>query len=202
MTSKRHPCHLCERRLAEPSLGVVCQHFAHGKYVTYEATSAPPGRVPDAACTACCIAYEERGPEGSKTAKAVERELGIHVVCRRCYDAAAKRNVLTSKRDRKRGYVLVPRAVHAALQGMKMSVAAELEVGGFAKVVFVPIPSRGREASEMMWVEIRRRAGEVFTGTLANAPGLFPKETLREGSKITFRETDVVAVDVGDAPKM
>ena len=196
MSAKPYHCQLCERKLAEDELGFVCQHFAHGKYLTYEASRGKPGRVPDTACTACSIAYEARGAEGSKTAKAVDRELAIHIVCKRCYDARARRNVLTSKRDRKRGYALVPRAVHAALQGMKLSVAAKLEVGVHAKVVFVPIPSNGRDEFEMMWVEIRRRSGDAFSGTLANQPRLFPRETLSAGSKVSFREADVVAVVV------
>lgn len=196
MSAKPHHCQLCDRKLAEAELGFVCQHFAHGKYLTYEASRAKPGRVPDTACTACSILYDARGPEGSKSAKEADREVAIHVVCKRCYDAQAKRNVLTAKRDRKRGYALVPRSVHGALQGMRLSVAAKLEVGVFAKVVFVPIPSHGRDEFEMMWVEIRRRSGGAFSGTLANVPRLFPKETLREGSRIAFREADVVAVEV------
>ena len=196
MSAKPYHCQLCERKLAKDELGFVCQHFAHGKYLTYETSRAKPGRVPDTACTACSILYDARGPEGSKTAKGADRELAIHVVCKRCYDSRTKRNVLTSKRDRKRGYALVPRPVHAALQGMKMSVAAKLEAGVFAKVVFVPIPSHGRDEFEMMWVEIRRRNGDSFSGALANEPRLFPKETLSEGSKVAFREEDVVAVAV------
>lgn len=196
MSAKPYRCQLCERKLAERDVGFVCQHFAHGKYLTYEASRAKPGSVPDTACTACSILYDAAGPEGSKSAKEAEHEAAIHLVCKRCYDALAKRNVLSAKRDRKRGYALVPRAVHAALQGMKLSVAAKLDVGVLAKVVFVPIPSRGRDEFEMMWVEIRRRSGDAFSGILANEPRLFPKETLREGSKVAFHETDVVAVAV------
>lgn len=196
MSAKPYHCQLCERKLAKDEVGFVCQHFAHGEYLTYEASRAKAGRIPDTACTACSILSDARGPEGSRSAKAADDELALHVVCKRCYDARASRNVLTVKRDRRRGYALVPRAVHAALQGMKMSVAAKLEVGVFAKVVFVPIPSRPRDEFEMMWVEIQKRSGDAFTGTLANEPLLFPQETLREGSKVSLHEADVVGVAV------
>ncbi len=197
-TARPHHCQLCERALAKDEVGFACEHFVHGSYLTYEAAKAKKG-IGDTVCTACAIAYEpHQKNDETKAAEAVLARMNVHVVCARCYEAAAKRNVATRKSDRKRGYALVPRDTHAALQGMKMRRAAKLEVAGHAKLVFVPVPSRERDELEMMWVRITRIQDDRLQGTLANQPRLFPKKLLAEGAKVSFAETDVVAVAVDE----
>ena len=106
----------------------------------------------------------------------------------------AKRNVLTQRRDRKRGYALVPRDVHAHNQGMAMRVVAPVTAGTNVKVVFVPIPSTGRADFEQMWVTTKSAKRGAFRGVLANDPELFDAAILKEGAAVAFGAEHIVAV--------
>jgi hypothetical protein len=186
-------CTFCDRILTERTAGFACQHFVHGKELTYETGAASPGKCPDTACTACAIAYDAAADD-----PAVLDEMNVHVVCLRCWKDRARRHVRTEKKERKRGWAIVPRATHAALQGVSMKVAASIEKGGFVKLVFVPIPSRSRDEFELMWVKITSLLeGGRYKGKLANEPKLFDPKTLASGTAVTFGEEHVVAVLVG-----
>ena len=190
-------CATCGKAVPESKAGFVCQHFAHGSYLTYEASKPGPSKMGDIACTACAILYEQskRDNGGEPSAAALE-EVNIHVVCLACYRLAAKRNVVTLRKDRNRGYALVPRDTHAALQGMAMQVVAPIDIGDTVKLVFVPIPSKGRDEFEMMWVTIRSAKGGAYRGALANDPQLFEPSTLKHRSSVAFDRAHIVAVEV------
>lgn len=187
-TASAH-CATCGKAVADSKAGFVCQHFAHGSYQTYEASKPGPSKMGDTACTACSILYDENEEEALE-------ELDIHVVCLACYQRAAKRNVPTARKDRKRGYALVPRDTHAALQGIAVQVVASIGIGTNVKLVFVPIPSKGRDEYEMMWVTVRAATKGSLRGVVANKPRQFEPSKLKEGSAVAFDREHVVAVEV------
>ena len=190
-------CAICGTAVPDAKVGFVCQHFAHGSYLTYEASKAGASKMGDTTCTACSILYEEsKRAHGGEASAAAMKEINIHVVCLRCYRRAESRNVRTARKDRKRGYALVPRDVHGALQGMAMKLVASIGVGTNVKLVFVPIPSTGRDEYEMMWVTIRSAKGGAYRGKLANEPMQFEPGTLKEGSAVALTRDHIVAVEV------
>jgi hypothetical protein len=186
-------CTFCDKVLTDKTAGFACQHFVHGKELTYEAGPQEPGKCPDTACTACAIAYDAANDDPE-----VLDEMNVHVICLRCWKDRARRHVRTEKKDRKRGWAIVPRDTHAALQGVSMKVAASVEKGGFVKLVFIPIPSRGRDEFEMMWVKITSLLADgSYKGKLANDPKIFDKKLLASGTPVAFDEGHIVAVLVG-----
>jgi hypothetical protein len=192
--SKERPyqCQLCDRPVAKDELGFVCQHVAHGFMLTLVAEGASKGQpIPDTPCTACAFAMEAQTKNAEEDAK-------VHVVCEACYREARARNIdYFTEADRKRGYVLVPRAHYERIEERDEPLrVGPLKEGRTVKLGFSPIPCTHPISFERMWVKVTcvMKDGEIH-GALANDPALFGPKTLKADDTVVFTAAHVLDVE-------
>jgi hypothetical protein len=186
-------CQVCNAALAEDELGFVCEHVAHGAWLTVLADKPEKGKlIPDTPCTACGFAMRAQK-------RNAEEKANIHIVCQPCYRKMRAQHIDTfTAEDVARGYVLVPRARYDRIVKREINLdVGPITVGRTLKLGFSPIPSTWPVSLERMWVRVTcLLKGGVIHGSLANDPELFKRKVLEENDTVVFKAAHVLETEL------
>lgn len=193
-TVKERPyhCQVCNAALAEDELGYVCEHVAHGAWLTVLADKPDKGQlIPDTPCTACGYAMAAQQ-------KNAEEKANIHIICKPCYRKQRAQTIdYFTPEDAERGYVLVPRSHYDRVVKREINLeVGPITEGRALKLGFSPIPSTYPIALERMWVRVTcLMKGGVIHGALANDPELFKRKVLKAKDTIVFKAAHVLETE-------